>query len=233
MKTAQIRWRNLLNFVAAGSLVVAAGTLIPLHAQQAGRAATKANAQKSPETATRRSADEPDPRMVEFRMRAKARWRAQQITTRKAEAEYHHARLDREIAEITLLDYQDSVSPRDLALVEGEIAVAESDLSRAEDRVVWAKRMFNKGFVNQAQKNSEELALKRAVVAHDQAEARRLVLIKFTKGRTVKELEIEVEKRRSDELARKATWELEKSRESELERKAVQASSMGSQPASK
>ena len=44
------------------------------------------------------------------------------------------------------------------------------------------------------------------------------MLVDYTKGKTIKELESEVEKARSDELAKKATWELEKSKEKKLER---------------
>ena len=44
------------------------------------------------------------------------------------------------------------------------------------------------------------------------------VLVKYTKDKTIKELESEVEKARSDELAKQATWELEKGKEMQLER---------------
>ena len=56
------------------------------------------------------------------------------------------------------------IYPSDLATVEGEIKLAESDLTRSEDRLDWAKRMFDKKYISQAAKNSEELALKKATV---------------------------------------------------------------------
>ena len=129
---------------------------------------------------------------------------------RKAEAGYHKARLDRELAEITLLEYQEGVLAQDLATVEGEVALAESDLRRAEDRLQWAKRMFAKGFVSLAQRVSEELATKRALFSLEQAQTKKQVLVKFTKEKTVKELKGEVAKARSEELARKSTWELKR-----------------------
>ena len=100
--------------------------------------------------------------------------------------------------------------------------MAESDLSRAADRLEWAKRMQNKGFVGQARVVSEGLALKKAFFTLDQARVKRLALLGFTKGKSFKELESEVEKTRSSERATKSTWELEKGRESELERRAAQ-----------
>ena len=44
------------------------------------------------------------------------------------------------------------------------------------------------------------------------------MLVDYTKDKTIKELESEVEKARSDELAKKATWELEAGKEKKLEK---------------
>ena len=94
---------------------------------------------------------EPDPRMIAFRKRARARWRAQQIVTLGAEAEYQKARLDHQIAELALILYRENTDSQDLATVDGEVSLAESDLRRAEDRLEWAKRMRTKGRVSIAQ----------------------------------------------------------------------------------
>ena len=108
--------------------------------------------------------------------------------------------------------------PRDLATAQGEITLAESDLKRAEDRLDWARRMFDKGYVSQAQKVSEELSLQKAVFALEQATNKRRVLTDYTKSKSMKELKSEVDKAHSDELAKQATWELEKAKEVVLER---------------
>jgi hypothetical protein len=218
MHVTMRNFSKLLGFTAGTALLLAESSVISLQAQQADSFTAK-----SSNAAAEPSRDDQDPRMISYQARAKARWRAQQIAALKAEAHYHKARLDREIAEIKLLDYQEGALPQDLATVEGEVALAESDLSRAEDRLQWAKRMFAKGFVSQAQRISEELATRKARFTLEQAQAKKLVLVKFTKEKTVKELETDVAKARSEELARKSTWELEKSRESELERRALQA----------
>src|SRR5260370_41179860 len=78
--------------------------------------------------------------------------------------------------------------------------------------------MFVKGYVSMAAKVSEELNLKKAKFTLEQAQSKRKVLVDFTRGKTIKELRSEVEKARSDELAKKATWELENSKEKKLER---------------
>jgi RND family efflux transporter MFP subunit len=122
------------------------------------------------------------------------------------------------VAEIAVVEYKEGIFVQDFATVEGEIKLSESDLARSEDRLEWARRMFDKGYVSMAQKVSEELTLKKAQFALEQAQSKRTVLIKYTKGKTIKELESEVEKARSDELAKQATWELEKGKEEKLEK---------------
>jgi len=142
----------------------------------------------------------------------------QQITTKSAAANYENAKLTREVAEIAVVEYVEGIYVQDLQTVEGEIKLAESDLSRSEDRVDWARRMYDKGYVSMAQKISEELALKKARFTLEQSQSKRKVLVDYTRGKTIKELQSEVEKARSDELAKKATMELETSKEKKLER---------------
>jgi hypothetical protein len=161
---------------------------------------------------------------------SRARWRAQQIATRRAEAEYHTARLAREIAEIMHLEYEEGIASQDIATADGEIKLAESDLRRADDRLRWATRMFDKGFVTIAQKASEELGLKKAVFAVEQAQAKRKVLVDYTKPKNLEDLKSAAVKARANELAKKAAWELEKSKESALEREVIRLQATSTTP---
>jgi multidrug efflux pump subunit AcrA (membrane-fusion protein) len=140
----------------------------------------------------------------------------QQITTESAKSNMKNATLTREVAELAVKEYMEGIYKQDLATVLGEIKLAESDLSRSEDRVEWARRMEKKGYISLAAKNSEELALQRARFAKEQAESKLKVLQEYTYDKTVKELKSEVEKARSDELAKKATWDLENTKEKKL-----------------
>jgi beta-lactamase regulating signal transducer with metallopeptidase domain len=149
---------------------------------------------------------------------ARARWRAQRVVRLKAEAEYRNASLNREVAEIAVIEYEEGIFKQDLATVVGEIKLAESDLKRFEDRLEWVRRMFSKGYVPKAGVISEEQTLRKARFALEQAQSKKKVLVDYTKGKTIKELKSEVEKARSDELAKKKAWELEKAKESALER---------------
>lgn len=145
----------------------------------------------------------------------------QKIATQGAEASYANAKLTREVAQIAVQEYKEGIFKQDLATVEGEIKLAESDLARAEDRVEWANRMYEKGYVSKAQKVSEELSLQRAKFSLEQAQSKKDVLVKYTKAKTIKELESEVEKAHSDELAKQQTWDLERSKEEKLEKQIV------------
>jgi HlyD family secretion protein len=142
----------------------------------------------------------------------------QKITTESAKASFQNATLTREVAEIAVVEYVEGIFLQDLKTVDGEIKLAESDLYRCEDRLDWARRMFEKGYVSLAAKNSEELNLQKARFALEQAQVKKKVLVDYTKNKTTTELKSEVAKATSDELAKKATWELETGKEKKLER---------------
>jgi len=142
----------------------------------------------------------------------------QKIATQGAEASYQNARLTREVAQIAVKEYKEGIYMQDKATIQGEIKLAESDLTRAADRVDWATRMYEKGYVSKAQKVSEELNLQKAKFTYEQSQSKLEVLEKYTKAKTIKELESEVEKSLSDELAKKQTYQLERDKEAKLEK---------------
>ena len=132
---------------------------------------------------------------------------------------YQIARLNRELAEIAVEEYEVVGYPRDLPAAFAEIKFAKSDLTRSLDRLEWARRMFDKGYVSQATKAAEELSLQKAQFALDQAGSTQRALMEYTKSRKIKELRSEVEKARVVELEKQAGWESEIAKEVELERR--------------
>ncbi len=142
----------------------------------------------------------------------------QRISTEGAKAAYEQAKLTREVAEIAVKEYEDGIFGQELATINGEIKLAESDLARAADRVEWANRMYDKGYVSLAQKKTEELNLQKAQFALEQANSKLKVLVQFTKAKTIKELRSDVEKALSDEKAKEQTYDLEKQKEAKYER---------------
>ena len=141
----------------------------------------------------------------------------QRITTKSAEANFKNALLTREVAEIAVKEYVEGVYVQEKQSVDGEIALAKSDLVRSQDRQEWAERMFKKGYVSKATKISEDLNLEKAKFSLEQAQSKRDVLVKYTREKTIKELRTAVEKARVDELYNEAACMKEKAREIELE----------------
>ena len=126
----------------------------------------------------------------------RARLRAQQLATRKAKASYEIAKLTRELAGIAVEEYKEVIYPGDLATVRAEIKLAESELTRSDVK----------------------LNRKKAEFALEQAQSKRDVLIKYTKGKTIKELESAADIAGVNALEKKALWDSAKSKEVELER---------------
>jgi hypothetical protein len=156
---------------------------------------------------------------------ARARWRAQQIVARRAEAEYHNARLAREIAEIAVVEYVEALISQEVAAIDGKIKLAQAGLRRAEDRVDWDREHSYKGFPRSAQEVSDELSIKKARFALEQGKSKRKILIAYTMPKRIKELNRAIVNARSDELAKKATWKRERSKESALEREVIRSRS--------
>lgn len=141
----------------------------------------------------------------------KDRLASEELALRGTEAGVRGASLAREVAVMALNDYREGLFLHDLQTVEGDIKLAESELARAEDTVDWTRRMFDKGYVSLAAKNSEELALKKARFAIEDAQSKRKVLIDYTKNKTIKALLGAVETARARELRDQSTLERKRS----------------------
>ena len=142
----------------------------------------------------------------------------QQITTQQASASYQQAKLTREVAEVAVKEYVEGVFKQDYETVQGEIALAKSDVTRAQDRLTWSSKMKEKGYISESARLADYLSLEKSKFTLEQAQTKKEVLEKYTKEKTTKELQAEVEKAKSDELAKNATYELEKSKEEKLAR---------------
>ena len=155
----------------------------------------------------------------------------QQITVESAVASFINAQLTREVAEIAVVEYEQGVFRQDIDIAEGERRLAESDLSRARDVLEFGKAQLAK--IKQASKGSTadlanefrvadfvidaERRLPRSELAFRQAESKPKMLEAYTKPKRIKELQSEVAKARSVELAKQAVSELEKSKLKRLE----------------
>jgi HlyD family secretion protein len=134
----------------------------------------------------------------------KDRLDAHALLVRAALSDFQAAKLARQVAELTLTQYEHGRFVVELQDAEGEIKLALSKLTLAEDRLVWARRMYMTGYVTKAEWMSEDLALQNARFSLERVEAKRQVLLRQTKDKTIKELLGQVETARARELAKEA-----------------------------
>jgi len=156
----------------------------------------------------------------------------QQIKIESAKASLQIAVLTREVAEIALIEHEQGIFVQEKAATEAELKLARSDMERArpqiqiaKDRLVQIKQTSQgstSDIANEFRFNDQvviaELEVTNAGFAIEQAESKLKVLLEYTKPKRVNELRSNVEKARSDELAKRATWSLEQSRLQALQR---------------
>jgi HlyD family secretion protein len=139
----------------------------------------------------------------------------QQITTKTAAANYENVKLARENNELAVVEYVEGISNIELMEAQGNIKIAEAELALAEDAL---ETVRPNDVGPKLETKRAALALLRARYALEIAQARKKVLLDYTKRKKTKELESAVEKARSEEQAKKAVWALEDSKEKTLER---------------
>ncbi len=145
---------------------------------------------------------------VAFRERQRRR-AALQIAIASAQADYLNARLTREVAEIAVTEYTEGILKPDLETVEGEIALAKTDLTRAQERLAATKHESEseKGAAPASSMVEREEEARKANLRLQRAQERKTRLVTVTKERTLKELNFEVKSAKATEAARKAEYE--------------------------
>jgi multidrug resistance efflux pump len=135
----------------------------------------------------------------------------QEIATKAAEAPYEYAKRAREIAELSITEFVDGVYRPQLQSVERAIALAESELKKAEGNLATTRNLVEKGIVHPNRIEPAALAVQQARLGVEKAQGKKTTLEKFTKERKVKELQSKVERARAEELARQAEYGREQS----------------------
>jgi HlyD family secretion protein len=114
--------------------------------------------------------------------------RQQSIVVEQAKASHLQARLDYEIAQLAVREYLEGTVQETVQGMEGSIALARSDVSRAQERLEWTQKMNQKGYASIAQIVTDrqtvatlDLALKRQVGTYD-------LFLKYTLPKTEKTL---------------------------------------------
>ena len=157
----------------------------------------------------------------------------QNQATRTAETNYQDAKLSREIAEIKIIEYKEGIAVQELAVAEGELKLAQSDMERARNGTAEAKTRLdsitkltndesaiglNLIYLYTDRLKAAELGEVKTKFVLEQAESKKKILVEYDRRKRQLELESDIEKKRSIELATQADWELEKLRLQKLDR---------------
>lgn len=140
------------------------------------------------------------------------------LTTMVAASNYERAKIDRELAELVVVEYVEGLYIQELQEIEMQVKTAEAELAIAEDECEEAREAATKNEKLAKKRVIAELQLKKARFALERAQTRRKVLVEYTRGKRIKELKSAEEKQRSEELVKKAKFEHEASRERNVER---------------
>lgn len=97
--------------------------------------------------------------------------RQQQIEVDRSRADYEAARLDLESEEIALREYRDGLLKQAEEANEGRITLLESEIQKQNERVAWAVRMAEIGYIPPSR-----LAAERATLQRNEVELRQAVL---------------------------------------------------------
>jgi HlyD family secretion protein len=99
-------------------------------------------------------------------------------------------------AQIALREYRDGLLPQEILGLQGRIALAESDVKCASDRLDWSERMKAKGYASLRQVATDRQALLSATLRLTQARMELDTYRRFNGPKALVELQAEVEKAR-------------------------------------
>jgi len=131
--------------------------------------------------------------------------RQQKITVERSRADHRTAELEHEIAELAVREFREGSMTEANKDFERGVALAESDLTRVDDRLEWVRRMKKKGYVATAQVASEEYNHAQALFKLGEERAAYRLFRDWTAPRALKILENNV-------LAAEATLRYQRSR---------------------
>lgn len=89
----------------------------------------------------------------------------QRITVERVQSDYRQAELNLESAKLALVEYRDGTVEDARREMKGKLALAQSDMERANIRLAWSKRMADKGYASKSQVASDQYAQSVAAIA--------------------------------------------------------------------
>jgi HlyD family secretion protein len=118
---------------------------------------------------------------------------ALEITRSQGESDISKAQLAYEFAKQDLKKYVEGEYPKELDEMNARIKLAEADLEDAQNTAQWSKKLYEEKYIAETDLTRDELSRDRAELDLKTAIANRDLLVNYTYGRRVRELESDVE----------------------------------------
>lgn len=119
--------------------------------------------------------------------------RQQEIELQEDRAQYESARLSLETLEVALREYRDGQFVQLKEQSQAQITMATAELKRQQDRLEWAQRMADIGYLPLERLTAEEQTLQRAQVTLDQATLEESTLIAYKAPKMILTLEGQID----------------------------------------
>lgn len=125
--------------------------------------------------------------------KAKAGEEDLEVARNQAASEIAAAKLALKLAQIDLRKYIEGDFPQEKRELEGELLLAEEELKRAHDRVVYSERLRRKGYLSAGEVEADKFAETKAQNTVNLAKEKLRLLERFTRERTEAELSANAE----------------------------------------
>ena len=119
--------------------------------------------------------------------------RQQELKVSTSRSERDQATHTLAAAEAELREYRDGLKIQMIEQFKGQIALAEAELSRLNDRVTWVERMEGRRFVSAATASAEREARLRAGITLKRAQAAHDLYLRYGAGAMIRTLALRVE----------------------------------------
>jgi HlyD family secretion protein len=138
--------------------------------------------------------------------------RQQHLTVEQARSSKRMAELNVQVAEVGLREYEDGICKQEEQNFRSQLALAESDVQRARDRLAWTLRMQEKGYASTGQVITDKSTLQRAVLTLSQVRGAFAQFQRFTTRTMIITLQSQVEAARTQLAAETLKFESQNER---------------------
>ncbi len=155
----------------------------------------------------------------------------QEIAVNTAQAAYSKAKNDFDAAEIARKEYEEGTFVQDEQKLESELFVAQENSRRAENFFNHSRKLAVKGYITDTQLESDRFAVAKYKKDLDAAETKLMVIRTYTKPKTLKKHDSDINTARANVAAEEAKLAIETEKldslKSQLEKCVIKAPSAG------